>query len=249
MSNPTFDVGLRVEGSADRVFKWLLLSITWCGWRMLVAEARRHENFRGAIVDWKSSVYGWPSKSQDRHVRHIIINSAAFEVEYDQFAHLSLGNPLGCMYRPRLLGQSLRGIAHARTSRRTYITDADVESARRYCFTQLQNSDYDAHLIRRFVPAPVQDAYAAFRTLNLELVRLPELVSNPTIGTLRMKFWQDSIDNTFAGRPPREPICILLHKSLQELEDRAGIATKKSIKFWVSRLRAWKTMPKTLIRL
>ncbi|QGI82059.1 hypothetical protein CEK26_008758 [Fusarium fujikuroi] len=140
------------------------------------------------------------------------------------------------MYRPRLLGQNLRGFTLARTCRRTYITDADVESARRYCLTQLQNSDYDAHLIRRFVPSPVQDTYAALRTLNLELVRLPELVSNPTIGSFRMKFWQESIDNTFAGRPPREPICILLHKGLQDLEARDGNSTKKSIKFWISRL-------------
>lgn len=51
-----------------------------------------------------------------------------------------------------------------------------------------------------------------------------------------MKFWQESIDNTFAGRPPREPICILLHKALQDLEARAGSATKMSIKFWISRL-------------
>ncbi|KAF4982521.1 hypothetical protein FZEAL_1872 [Fusarium zealandicum] len=143
---------------------------------------------------------------------------------------------LSCMYRARLAGQSLRGFAHARTSRRTYITDADVESARRYCFTQLESSDYDAHLIRRFVPSPVQDVYTALRTLNLELIRLSDLVSNPTTATLRMKFWQDSINNTFAGRPPREPICILLDKSLQDLEARAGSSTKKSIKFWVSRL-------------
>ncbi|CAH0004090.1 unnamed protein product, partial [Clonostachys byssicola] len=97
-------------------------------------------------------------------------------------------------------------------------------------------SDYDAHLIRRFVPPPVQDAYAALRALNLELVRLPEIVSNPTIGLMRMKFWQESLDKTFAGQPPREPICILLDKSLQDLEKRAGSATKKSIKYWVSRL-------------
>lgn len=51
-----------------------------------------------------------------------------------------------------------------------------------------------------------------------------------------MKFWQESLDNTFAGRPPREPICILLHKTLQDLEARAGSSTKKSIKFWVNRL-------------
>ncbi len=86
------------------------------------------------------------------------------------------------------------------------------------------------------MPPPVQDAYAALRTLNLELVRLPELVSNPTIGVMRMKFWQESLDKTFAGNPPREPICLLLHKSLQDLEDRAGSATAKSVKFWLSRL-------------
>ncbi|KAH7307998.1 Squalene/phytoene synthase-domain-containing protein [Stachybotrys elegans] len=138
------------------------------------------------------------------------------------------------MHRPRVLSNGLRTFVRAKG--RTYVTDADVESARRYCFTQLQSSDYDAHLIRRFVPPPVQDTYAALRTLNLELVRLPELVSNPTIGAMRMKFWQESIDNTFAGRPPREPICILLHKAIQELEQRGGGGDKTSVKFWISRL-------------
>ncbi|KAI9159022.1 NADH dehydrogenase-like protein [Paramyrothecium foliicola] len=137
--------------------------------------------------------------------------------------------------RPRLAGASVRRLVQA-SSRRNYATDTDVDSARRYCLAQLQHSDYDAHLIRRFVPTPVQDTYAALRALNLELVRLPELVSNPTIGALRMKFWQESIDNTFAGRPPREPICLLLDKSLKQLEERAGAGTKKSIKFWISRL-------------
>ena len=82
----------------------------------------------------------------------------------------------------------------------------------------------------------MQDAHAALRALNLELVRLPELVSNPTIGLMRMKFWQESLDKTFDGAPPREPVCLLLHKALRDLEERAGSSTKKSIRFWVSRL-------------
>ncbi|KAL7788357.1 squalene/phytoene synthase [Trichoderma ceciliae] len=140
------------------------------------------------------------------------------------------------MHRPSVLGNGLKRLASAPRSRRGYVTDADVESARRYCLTQFRTSDYDAHLIRRFIPPPVQDTYAALRALNLELVRLPEMVSNPTIGVMRMRFWQESMDKTFAGQPPREPICILLHKGLQELEQRAGSSTNKSIKFWVSRL-------------
>lgn len=78
--------------------------------------------------------------------------------------------------------------------------------------------------------------YAALRALNIELVRLPELVSNPTIGIMRMRFWQESIDKTFSQQPPREPICILLHHALSTMEARAGPSTKSSIKFWVSRL-------------
>ncbi|KAG5915073.1 hypothetical protein E4U42_000161 [Claviceps africana] len=144
------------------------------------------------------------------------------------------------MRRPQALSHGLRRLANAPATccgrGRGYATDADVESARRYCFKQLESSDYEAHLIRRFVPKPVQDTYAALRTLNLELVRLPEIVSNPTIGALRIKFWQESLDNTFAGAPPREPICLLLHHALQSLQARAGSSTEKSIKFWVSRL-------------
>jgi NADH dehydrogenase [ubiquinone] 1 alpha subcomplex assembly factor 6 len=140
------------------------------------------------------------------------------------------------MNRPRLFSHGLSRLARAAEARRTYVSEADINSARNYCLKQLQTSDYDAHLIRRFVPPPVQDTYAALRALNLELVRLPELVSNPTIGVMRMKFWQESLDKTFAGAPPREPICLLLYKALQDLEERAGSSTKNSIKFWVSRL-------------
>ncbi|KAL7809397.1 squalene/phytoene synthase [Trichoderma aethiopicum] len=145
------------------------------------------------------------------------------------------------MHRPSALGNGLKRLVSAPRGCRglATVTETDVESARRYCLKQLQTSDYDAHLIRRFMPPPVQDTYAALRALNLELVRLPEMVSNPTIGAMRVKFWHDAIDRTFAGQPPREPICILLHKALRELEQRTGgggSTSTKSIKFWVSRL-------------
>ncbi|RDA94530.1 hypothetical protein CP533_2761 [Ophiocordyceps camponoti-saundersi (nom. inval.)] len=136
------------------------------------------------------------------------------------------------MHRPSLALNGLKRLASGR--RRTYVTDADVASARSYCLKQL---DYEATFIHRFVPRTIRDAYAALRSLNLELVRLPELVSKPIIGAMRVQFWQESIDATFAGRPPREPICVLLYEALRDMEQRTGSdATKQSIKFWISRL-------------
>jgi len=99
-----------------------------------------------------------------------------------------------------------------------------------------RQSDYDSFLIRNFVPKSKRDAYDAFRALNLELVRLPELVSNPTIGQLRMQFWRDAINNTFAGRPPKEPIMILLHHVLSRLAETSPESSHSSIKFWLLRM-------------
>ncbi|KAL1891934.1 hypothetical protein Sste5346_007278 [Sporothrix stenoceras] len=148
--------------------------------------------------------------------------------------------------RPRpqssvLLGLSLSSSSSPSStpaqSRRSFVSDADVDKARSYCVNQLRSGDYDAHLVRHFLPRGVRDAYLALRTLNLELARLPETVSNPTIGAMRMQFWKDSINNTFEGQPPREPVSMLLYAALAGLAAREGgvVSNFSSIKFWLQR--------------
>ncbi|KAI1378378.1 Squalene/phytoene synthase [Hypoxylon crocopeplum] len=137
------------------------------------------------------------------------------------------------MYRAIRARQGLRW-PRERISRRGYVTNVDIEKARQYCAAQLKQSDYDSYLIRNLLPKSRQDVYDALRAFNLELVRLPELVSNPTIGQLRMQFWRDAINNTFAGKPPKEPIMILLYKVISELAETGGAPS--SIKFWLLRL-------------
>lgn len=124
----------------------------------------------------------------------------------------------------------------ARELRRGIVTDVDVEQARKYCVNQLRHGDYEAYLIRQFVPPSTRDAYDALRTLNLELARLPETVSNPTIGMLRMQFWRDTVARTFAGNPPREPISLLLSKAIARLTEKAGPSGANSLKFWLLRV-------------
>lgn len=98
-----------------------------------------------------------------------------------------------------------------------------------------RKGDYEAYLIRQFVPRSARDAYDALRTLNLELARLPETVSNPTIGQFRMQFWRDTVNKVFAGSPPREPISIMLHKAITDLGSRSDGSSVKSLKFWLLR--------------
>lgn len=62
----------------------------------------------------------------------------------------------------------------------------------------------------------MQPAYFAIRAFNIELARIPDVVSMPQIGAMRMQFWRDTIDKTFKGTPPLEPVAILLAAYLDQ---------------------------------
>lgn len=59
-------------------------------------------------------------------------------------------------------------------------------------------------------------AYMAIRAFNIEVARIPDIVSNPTIGSMRMQFWRQTIDATFDHKPPEEPVAVLLASYLAQ---------------------------------
>ncbi|CZT01056.1 probable ribosomal protein MRP17, mitochondrial [Rhynchosporium agropyri] len=112
------------------------------------------------------------------------------------------------------------------------ITDADVHAARSYCANLLQKFDSPSYTLQTFIPPSARDAYLSIRALNIELARIPDLISNPTVGAFRMQFWRDNVTRTFANTPPKEPVAILLHQALRSLQTQhPGISTS-AMKGW-----------------
>ena len=70
--------------------------------------------------------------------------------------------------------------------------------------------DSPSYTLAHFINPRMIPAYMAIRAFNIELTRIPDVVSNPTIGSMRMQFWRQTIDSTFAEKPPEEPVAILL---------------------------------------
>jgi NADH dehydrogenase [ubiquinone] 1 alpha subcomplex assembly factor 6 len=58
-------------------------------------------------------------------------------------------------------------------------------------------------------------AYLAIRAFNIEVARIADLVSSPTVGAIRMQFWRDTINSSFDAQPPAEPVAVLLASVLQ----------------------------------
>lgn len=96
--------------------------------------------------------------------------------------------------------------------------------------------DSPTYTLQIFVPSSTRNLYLSIRALNIELARIPDLVSNPSIGNLRMQFWRDNINQTFDGIPRKEPVSTLLSHALTSLRSQnPGIKTAM-MKAWLLKI-------------
>jgi NADH dehydrogenase [ubiquinone] 1 alpha subcomplex assembly factor 6 len=78
----------------------------------------------------------------------------------------------------------------------------------------LSKYDSPSYTLQHFIRPHMIPGYLAIRAFNIEITRIPDLVSDPAIGEIRMQFWRNTINATFDSQPPAEPVAILLHSFL-----------------------------------
>jgi phytoene synthase len=88
--------------------------------------------------------------------------------------------------------------------------------------------DEDRWLASRFAPADVRGDLIALYALNYEVARTAEIVSQPTLGDIRLAWWREAIAEIYEDRAPRaHPVVDALAQSRklwprQALEDLIG---------------------------
>ncbi|KIY04240.1 uncharacterized protein Z520_00934 [Fonsecaea multimorphosa CBS 102226] len=106
--------------------------------------------------------------------------------------------------------------ASTRTSLSLDRDSPDVKKAQGYCSNLVRNYDSPSYTLAHFIEPHTIPAYLAIRAFNIELARIPDVVSMPQIGAMRMQFWRETIDKTFNLAPPLEPVAILLASYLKQ---------------------------------
>lgn len=101
-------------------------------------------------------------------------------------------------------------------------SQAEVESARAYCANLVRTYDAPSHILQSFLPQTSRDAYLAIRAFNVDVARIADTTSTPTVGMMRMQFWRDAVTKALAGSPPKEPVAILLAHAAEDLHNRTG---------------------------
>ncbi|KAJ4352230.1 uncharacterized protein N0V89_007577 [Didymosphaeria variabile] len=152
------------------------------------------------------------------------------------------------MHPSQLRAASIRRIPAARATLRRCIHQSqcfttsasqpsveEVNQARAYCANLLRQYDAPSHVLQTFIPPSARDAYLAIRAFNIDVARVADTTSTPTIGMMRMQFWRDTITKSLAGTPPKEPVAILLAKATEDLHSRSAGKAKMS-KAWFHRV-------------
>ncbi|KAI9000184.1 Squalene/phytoene synthase [Gaertneriomyces semiglobifer] len=120
-----------------------------------------------------------------------------------------LGCQLYCMLAPR-----------PRLWQRSYSTTGSATQGKspdplEYARCLVHQNDYENYLASLFIPSHARPAVWAIRAFNVETAQIRDTVKNADLGRLRIKWWRDAIDNTFAGKPPNHPVMLLLAQCLE----------------------------------
>jgi phytoene synthase len=75
-----------------------------------------------------------------------------------------------------------------------------------YCAQQTRRHDPDRYYCGLFVPSERRDAYYAVTAFYQEIARIPEMISEPVLGEVRLQWWRDAVEGMFSGKSPEHEI-------------------------------------------
>ena len=70
------------------------------------------------------------------------------------------------------------------------------------CAALIREADPDRFATARLA-GPLAPRLTALYAFNLEVARIPSVVSEPMLGEIRLQWWRDAVDEIFAGQTPR----------------------------------------------
>lgn len=74
------------------------------------------------------------------------------------------------------------------------------------CAREVRRHDNDRFLTALFAPAARREDLFALYAFNIEVAKTREVVSEPTLGLIRLQWWRESVEGIYAGQPRRHAV-------------------------------------------
>lgn len=82
-----------------------------------------------------------------------------------------------------------------------------------YIHDLVKTGDQDRYWAALLAPEPVRADLLALYAFNLELARMPDQVSEPQLGEIRLQWWSDTLAAALQGEPAEHPIIAALTRA------------------------------------
>lgn len=83
-----------------------------------------------------------------------------------------------------------------------------------YSGNLVRTSDNDRYLCSLFASAEQREGLFALYAFNSEVARIPEIVSDPMLGLIRLQWWREAIDSLYGSTPRQHEVITALHNLL-----------------------------------
>lgn len=80
----------------------------------------------------------------------------------------------------------------------------------------VRTHDHDRYLATLFAPSKGRDALMALYAFNIDVSHIPETVSEPMLGEMRLQWWRDAIETLESGGITGNPVADALGRAIQE---------------------------------
>jgi 15-cis-phytoene synthase len=90
-----------------------------------------------------------------------------------------------------------------------------MNEASQHCFELVRAGDKDRFLASLFAPENKRAHLHALYAFNIEVARIAETVSDPTVGEIRYQWWLDTVDAIYHGEVAAHPVAQGLARAIE----------------------------------
>ena len=93
-------------------------------------------------------------------------------------------------------------------------TSADARIS--FCAEQIRRYDPDRFMTCLFAPPSKRESLFALFAFNHEIAKVPEVVSEPMAGQIRLQWWREALDGLYAGMPRKHQVAEPLSEAIRQ---------------------------------
>ena len=84
-----------------------------------------------------------------------------------------------------------------------------------YCLELVRRTDHEHYLTNLLLPAALQTDSFAIRAFSSEISGVRDVVSERTLGQMRLQFWRDTVAGLYRDKCPNHPVAVQLYRTIK----------------------------------